>query len=125
MSKRAFWITKLSTKSKKRHDIKKYKEVKFMASKGQKFKIYSEELKAEVIKAKVELGHGYRYLSEKYEIPEGTINSWVYHYHQDSNRIVAKKRGRPKKEENIDYKERYEILKKFQEYLKEVDREKK
>ena len=125
MSKRAFWITKLSTKSKKRHDKKKYKEGRFMASKGQKFKIYSEELKAEVIKAKVELGHGYRYLSEKYEIPEGTIRTWVYQYRLDEKKIIKKKRGRPQREENIDYKERYEILKKFQEYLKEVDQEKK
>ena len=125
MSKKAFWITKLSTKSKKRHDIKKHKEDKFMASKGQKFKIYSEELKAEVIKAKVELGHGYRYLSEKYEIPEGTIRTWVYQYRLDDKKIIKKKRGRPQREENIDYKERYEILKKFQEYLKEVDQEKK
>jgi len=96
-----------------------------MASKGQKFKIYSEELKVEVIKAKVELGHGYRYLSEKYEIPEGTIRTWVYQYRLDDKKIIKKKRGRPQREENIDYKERYEILKKFQEYLKEVDQEKK
>ena len=39
--------------------------------------------------------------------------------------LAIKKKGRRKKEENIDYKERYEILKKFQEYLKEVDQEKK
>jgi transposase-like protein len=125
MSKKAFWITKLSTKSKKRHDIKKHKEEKFMASKGQKFQKYSEEFKAEVIKAKVELGKSYKYLSQKYGIPKGTINTWVHQYHQNNNIIIAKKRGRPQKEEYIDYKERYEILKKFQEYLKEVDREKK
>jgi transposase-like protein len=125
MSKKAFWITKLSTKSKKRHDIKKHKEDKFMASKGQKFQKYSEELKAEVIKAKIELGHGYVYLSQKYGIPEGTINTWVYQYRQDGNKIIKKKRGRLKNEKDIDYKERYEILKKFQEYLKEVDQEKK
>lgn len=125
MSKKAFWITKLSTKSKKRHDIKKHKEDKFMASKGQKFQKYSEEIKIEVIKAKVEAGHGYRFLSQKYGIPEGTINAWVYQYRQADNKTISKKRGRPKKEENIDYKERYEILKKFQEYLKEVDQEKK
>lgn len=96
-----------------------------MASKGQKFKNYSEELKIEVIKAKVELGHGYRYLSQTYRIPEGTIRTWVYQYRLDDNKMIKKKRGRPQKEENIDYKERYEILKKFQEYLKEVDQEKK
>jgi transposase-like protein len=96
-----------------------------MASKGQKFKQYSEEIKIEVIKAKVEAGHGYEYLSQKYGIPEGTITNWVYKYRRDNSQLVKKKRGRTKKEENIDYKERYEILKKFQEYLKEVDQEKK
>jgi transposase-like protein len=96
-----------------------------MASRGQKFQKYPIELKAEVIRAKVESGHGYKYLSQKYGIPEGIINSWVYQYRQANNQTISKKRGRPKKEENIDYKERYEILKKFQKYLKEVDREKK
>lgn len=96
-----------------------------MASKGQKFKKYSKDMKTEVIRAKVELGHGYRHLSQKYGIPEGTITTWVYQYRQNNNKVITKKRGRPKSERNVDYKERYEILKKFQTYLKEVDQEKK
>lgn len=117
MSKKAFLITKLPKKSNKEESI--------MASKGQKFQKYDEALKTEVIKAKVELGYGYAYPSQKYGIPKGTINTWVYQYRQGANKITRKKRGRPKKEENIDYKERYEILKKYQEYLKGVEQEKR
>lgn len=95
-----------------------------MATKGQKQKKYTMEFKAKVIKEKVEKGKSYVYLSHKYNIPEGTINTWVYQYRKNDEQVVIKKKGR-RKTEGIDYKERYEILKKFQDFLEEVDREKK
>ena len=64
------------------------------------------------------------YLAETYGIPEGTINTWVYEYKKNIGK-TPKKIGRPKKETDIDYKERYEILKKFQDYLEVVEHEKK
>ena len=62
-----------------------------MATKGQKFNKYTEELKLEIV--------------NKY------LNNRNYN------------KGR-RKEDNIDYKERYEILKKYQPFLK-AQREKK
>lgn len=96
-----------------------------MADKGQKFKRYTIEFKQEIIEKKVNKGESYDYLANKYGIPEGTIRTWIHQYKKNGQQAIKKKRGRPKKEQAIDYKERYEILKKFQDYLLEVDREKK
>ena len=96
-----------------------------MATKGQKQNQYPKSIQERIIKEKIEGGRSYKYLSKRYEIPIGTINTWVHKYRKNGSKMVEKKRGRPKREENIDYKERYEILKKFQDFLKEVDREKK
>ena len=97
-----------------------------MAKKGQKFKKYDKELKEKIVKEHFKTGIGYLGLSKKYNINGKTIESWIRSYKTHGGLSVAK-RGRPKGkiEEQIDYKERYEILKKFQEFLKEVDREKK
>ena len=64
-------------------------------------------------------------LAKHYNISEKALNHWI-----DKDRIqgnqandIGHKRGRPK-EENINYKERYEILKKYQEFIK-AQREKK
>ncbi|XMB71864.1 helix-turn-helix domain-containing protein [Mycoplasmatota bacterium WC30] len=96
-----------------------------MAKKGQTFSKYTNDIKKKVISEKISKGKSYRHLSEKYNIAEGTIFTWIYQYRKNKNQVVNKKKGRPKKDENIDYKEKYEILKKFQDYLEEVDREKK
>lgn len=112
--------TKLSTKAKRATTLREER----MAKKGQKLEKYNKEFKEEIIKLKLEQGKGYEYLSKKYNIPEGTINTWVYQYRKNNNQMVMKKRGRPK-EEDIDYKERYEILKKYQGFLKEAEQEKK
>ena len=95
----------------------------FMASKGQKFKKYTTEFKEKIIQEYLsgETG-GSRSLSKKYGIPCGTIDVWIYKYKKRGN-LTTLKRGRPKGE-NIDYKERYEILKKYQTFLK-AQREKK
>lgn len=83
------------------------------------------DLKERIIKEKIEVGKTYDYLSKKYEIPEGTIITWVYQYKKNDRKIRKEKRGVKRKEENIDYRERYEILKKYLEFLEEVDQEKK
>ncbi|XMB85934.1 transposase [Mycoplasmatota bacterium WC44] len=87
-----------------------------MASKGQKFRKYSLELKFKVIKEKIEDGKSSGYLSRKYEISVNTIKNWVYQY-RHGNRFDTKK-GRPKNV-NINYEEKYEILKKYQTFLKD------
>ena len=67
------------------------------------------------------------YWQRKYEIPAKTIHNWVYKQNQGKDVFVDHRQfssGRPTKEENINYKERYEILKKYQAFLK-AQREKK
>ena len=97
-----------------------------MAKKGQKFNKYNNyELKEQIIREKLEQGLSTPYLSKKYGIPTGTIYTWLYQYRHKRGKIVKEKQGRPRKEENENYKEKYEILKKYIDFLEEVDREKK
>ena len=65
------------------------------------------------------------YLGNKYNISPNTIGTWIKIYKRQGNLIndINHSRGR-KKEESIDYKERYEILKKYQAFLK-AQRERK
>ena len=64
-------------------------------------------------------------IAKKYSIDESTIWHWIVKDRNQGNQIndINKKRGRTK-EENIDYKERYEILKKYQAFLR-AQRERK
>jgi transposase len=64
-------------------------------------------------------------LSKHYGISVKTINHWIEKDKKQGNQIndIENKRGRTKKSE-IDYKERYEILKNYQAFIK-AQREKK
>ena len=85
-----------------------------MASKGQKFKKYSTEEKMRIILEVIEEGKSTRYLAKLNDINYKTIDTWVYQY-KHGNRF-NKTRGRvPEKE--INYKQRYEILKEFSAFL--------
>ena len=97
-----------------------------MARKGQKFNKYSYELKTEIVSKYFNGEEGYTSLSKKYGIPVKTIENWIYQYKHKNNDLKGKKRGRKKGAEltQEDYKERYEILKKYQAFLK-AQREKK
>ena len=68
---------------------------------------------------------GRKQIAKKYSIDESTIWHWIVKDRNQGNQIndINKKRGRIK-EENIDYKERYEILKKYQAFLR-AQRERK
>ena len=94
-------------------------DIFYMASKGQKFNKYTKELK-ETILREFDLGYSRYYLEKKYGVPNKTIQSWRYQQQHPK----FGKRGRPNNKEDIDYKERYEILKKYQAFLK-AQREKK
>ncbi len=100
-----------------------------MASKGQKFDKYSEEFKKEVYNAYISGKYGgYRNVAKKYNIPNNTLNTWIRKYRKQGTleNDIYHKRGRTK-ESNLtkeDWKERYEILKKYQAFLK-AQREKK
>ncbi len=68
---------------------------------------------------------GRKQIAKKYSIDESTIWHWIVKDRNQGNQIndINKKRGRIK-EEDIDYKERYEILKKYQAFLR-AQRERK
>ena len=93
-----------------------------MAKKGQKFNSYSEEIKEEVLKKYFEEYMSSRVLEEEYGIPQKTIRNWVRKIKAGKDVLVDHRQfssGRPRKDEvKIDYKERYEILKKYQAFLK-------
>ena len=96
-----------------------------MASKGQKFNKYSNELKYEIMQKYLNNEGTANYLSKEYNIPLKTVKTWVYKINRkiDITENNQYKKGR-KNEESIDYKERYEILKKYQAFLK-AQRERK
>lgn len=94
-----------------------------MASKGQKFNKYTPEFRNEIVLQYLNENKSYGYLANVYGISKKTIETWVRKYKQ-GNSLMSDNRGRPKKEEDIDYKERYEILKNYQAFLK-AQREKK
>jgi len=95
-----------------------------MASKGQKFNKYDYEFKQTILDEHFNEFKSSKYLSEKYNISYATIDTWIrkakkpelYPGH-------GKKRGRPSNT-NEDWKERYEILKKYHAFLK-AQRERK
>jgi len=95
-----------------------------MAKKGQQFQKHELDIILRIVNEKINEGKSYGYLSERYNIKEGTIKTWVYQYRKEGT-LGTKKRGRPTSEENVDYKEKYEILKGYLEFLEEVDQEKK
>ena len=98
-----------------------------MASKGQKFNNYSDDLRNEVLNKYIS-GIPSSRLEQEYKITQRTIRNWKrkYYSHPELFPGLGQKRG-PIKESNLtkeDWKERYEIVKKYQEFLK-AQREKK
>ena len=89
-------------------------------------KHYSTEFKQKIIdEYKFGKSGGYKRVAQKYGLSDDTVYHWVVKDRKQGNQenIPYKRVGRTK-EENIDYKERYEILKKYQAFLK-AQREKK
>ena len=86
-----------------------------MASKGQKFNKYNDEFKKIIINNYFEGKGTARSLGKEYGISHKTIETWIRKINHPEL-VSGLKRGRPKNEE-IDYKERYEILKKYQAFI--------
>ena len=99
-----------------------------MAKKGQKFNNYTKELKEEILSKYLNERVSARTLARIYNISSNTIYTWIRKAENGKAVLVdtkSSRSGRPKKNpDEIDYKERYEILKKFQAFLK-AQREKK
>ncbi len=97
-----------------------------MARKGIKHNKYEIEFVQEVLEQYYSGQGGFTSLANKYGIPVKTIKTWVYRTNKGIDIHINKKNsllGRPKKND-IDYKERYEILKKYLAFIK-ARREKK
>ena len=101
-----------------------------MARKGQKFKKYSSDFKEQVLKKYFSGEESPKTLEIKYGVPSHTVETWVWK--TKHKQIDVKVDNRPDKSgrksyKNLtleDYKERYEILKKYQAFL-QARREKK
>ena len=95
-----------------------------MPLKGQKFKRYSIEEKETIIE-EYNKGISSTYLEKIFGVSNNTIRQWKYKLRKTGT-LENKKKGRIS-EKNLtkeDWKERYEILKKYRAFLK-VQREKK
>lgn len=93
-----------------------------MAKKGQRYNKYNIELKNKIIKEK-DQRISYHELERKYKIPWQTIAGWVRMIKEDGGlEIKPRGQGNSKKP---DYKERYEILKKYQDFLATSKQKKK
>ena len=93
-----------------------------MASKGQKLRSYSAELKQIILKEYFDGVGTPRTLSLKYDVPFKTIKNWITKTKHNIDVKVDHRAGKSgrKPYKNLtleDYKERYEILKKYQAFL--------
>ncbi|MCD8562420.1 MAG: IS3 family transposase [Bacilli bacterium] len=95
-----------------------------MANKGQKLKSYSDELRKEIVNKYLNGMAGRSSLSKDYDVPLKTINNWLCKYNHGYDLISKNSLKGRRKNENIDYKERYEILKKIPSLPKGTTREK-
>jgi len=86
-----------------------------MARKGQKFNQYSLETKMKAINDYLNNEKNATMIAKELEITKNTVDMWIYNYRHKNT--MGNKKGRPK-DDIIDYKERYEILKKYQAFLK-------
>jgi len=95
-----------------------------MARKGQKFNKYDPAFREMVLKEYFE-GHksGAGSIAKKYGMSEDTVYTWIRKRKRPELYNEGGKQGRPKDSE-IDWKERYAILKKFLAFLK-AQRERK
>ena len=95
-----------------------------MASKGQKFLKFTQEEKEKIVGEYCK-GISSRFLEKEYGVSDNTIRQWKYKLRKNGT-LENKKKGRIS-EKNLtkeDWKERYEILKKYQVFLK-AQRERK
>ena len=97
-----------------------------MAKKGQSFRKYSNEEKSKIVNLYLNDESNPATLSKDYDIPINTVWNWIHKYKKLGYNLLDNRHQNSgnRKTENIDYKERYEILKKYQAFLK-AQREKK
>ena len=91
-----------------------------MASLGQKLKKHSVETKKKILDGYYSGSHSVLEMSKMYNISHKTIENWINKTNNGINVLDTKKPlGRPKKV--TDYKQRYEIAKKMEKFLKQQE----
>lgn len=93
-----------------------------MAKKGQKFRTFKREEKLKAVKMVLEDGKSLNEVELKYlgyKKNTGTLNRWIVEYIQEGEENCFKKKRGLKKAEKTKENLRYEILKKFDAFLKE------
>ena len=91
---------------------------------GQKNRKYSKELKEE-LKEIYLCGNGTaNSIARDYDLPLKTVKTWIYQWNHSERFPNLGQKKRKLKDSEIDWKERYEILKKYQAFLK-AQRERK
>lgn len=98
-----------------------------MAEKVNKTYRYSYEEKMKIVNEYYDVGGSTYSLARKYNIPRSSLKNWIEKFRKIGYIEKEETRGKSKKGGRIsleDYKERYEILKKYQAFLK-AQREKK
>ena len=96
-----------------------------MASKGQKFIRFTDEEKTEIVGQYLSVQSSYKSIAKDRGISWKTVESMVRKY-RNTGTTISKQKGRSKEKDltKEDWKEKYEILKKYQAFLK-AQREKK
>ena len=94
-----------------------------MAKKGQRFRKYTDEERDKIVTEYISSDVSYASIGKKYGISRKTVETMVAKYRKTGTTTILKRTGRPK-ESDIDYKERYNILKKYLAFLK-AQRERK
>ena len=96
-----------------------------MALKGQKFIRFTDEERAEIVSQYLSGQGSYRSIAKERGISWKTVESMIRKY-RNTGTTIAEQKGRPKEKDltKEDWKQRYEILKKYQAFLK-AQREKK
>ncbi len=96
-----------------------------MATKGQKFKTFTNEERTEIVSKYMSGKYSYAILAKEYNISWKTVESMVRKF-KKTGLTIKDKKGRNNQSylTKEDWKERYEILKKYLVFLK-AQREKK
>jgi len=93
-----------------------------MAKKGQKFRTFTRQQKIKAVKMVLEEGKSLNeveigYLG--YKKSTGALNRWIVEFNQEGEKNAFRKKKGVKKVKQTEESMRYEILKKFNAFLKE------
>ena len=81
-------------------------------------KKYTNEFKKKIIEEYVSGNESFYSLERKYNISNSSIKNWYYKFYKKGIDLATIKDNRGRKKEEIDYKERDELLKTNQAFLK-------